>query len=145
MSLSAAVPPIRRLLVPVLLLCGCTPRPSEVAAVPRPLPRTVQKGPFSLELSLQPTPPRYLTETRFILTARSADGQPLAGASATVELTMDHPMPPNRFPLTERTPGSYEGTGSFAMGGDHEAVVTIRKRGVTGTARFAIANVLWEK
>ena len=137
-------------LLAALLAVGCDPNepekaPAAAAAPPGPPARVAQEGPYKFSLALEPMPPKNLTKTTFTLMALTPQGQGLSGATVTMELKMNHPMSPNIVPLKEKSAGTYQGEGVFTMGGDWEAVITAKKGQETGTARFTISGVSFQK
>ena len=114
-------------------------------AAPTGPQRVSQEGPFRFSLDIGSEPPKNLVKTKFTLLILTQKNEPLKGATATIDLEMDHPMGENKVVLKEAGPGTYEGEGVFTMGGDWVANVTVKKGAEQGTAKFAIKGVAFEK
>lgn len=94
-------------------------------------------GAWHLALATVPADPAILGDTQFQLRLATAAGQPLDGATVTVDLvmaTMD--MGPNRAALAAQGHGLYAGAGHFMMAGDWNCVVTVTLGGRTQTQSF---------
>ena len=105
----------RAVLLLLLLLPGCAPRP---AAPPAP-PATVTRGP-KLNLTLESSPRPLLSLDPVPLTVRVTDaaGRPVGGAAVSLRLDMpDMSMGENVASAHEAEPGVYRATGRFTMAG----------------------------
>lgn len=99
----------------LLLACtlGCAPSESSAPEL-------------QMELTLTPSPP-VVGEAGVGLTVKKADGTPVSGANVKLEGNMNHAgMKPSFADLTEASPGQYEGTLDFTMGGDWFVLVTVK-------------------
>lgn len=114
-------------------------------AAPTGPQRVSQEGPFRFSLDIGTDKPKNLVKTKFTLMILTEKNEGLSGATATIDLEMDHPMGENRVVLKEVRPGNYAGEGVFTMGGDWVANVTVKKGAEQGTAKFLIKGVAFEK
>ena len=72
-----------------------------------------------MTLALQPASPRQLDPTRFVVTLKNTQGQPVTGAAVALNLTMPAmDMGENTVTLTPQAPGTYAGMGRFTMAGE---------------------------
>lgn len=68
--------------------------------------------------------PAVLGDTTWIATLRTESGEPLRGATVTIEATMTHPgMAPVIREAQETAPGRYEARGEWTMAGDWVLIV----------------------
>lgn len=92
-----------------LLAAGCGP-----GATPAATPTAVR-----MRLTTAPSPPRVGRAVEFVLSVASAEGRPVTGAQARLELTMaTMDMGTIAVALKEESPGRYAGAGTIPMGGD---------------------------
>jgi nitrogen fixation protein FixH len=116
-----------------LILTGCAPH-----SVPRPLMMRYDAN-LNIALTTQPSSPRSLDPTHFTVTLKDAQGQPVTGANARINLqmpTMD--MGQNRVVLSPQSPGLYVGKGRFTMSGDWQMTVTATKGSEHATQSFPV-------
>ena len=100
---------------------------------------TTTAGPFSVEASIAPDPPRDKANTIFV--RLTADGKPVTGA--TVKITYDMPamgaMPEMKggADVREEGDGRYRGHFDVPMGGSWGLAIDIASGGRQGTARLS--------
>jgi hypothetical protein len=87
-----------------------------------------QSGGYLVSLKLDPYPPTISIPSDFEVTLADAQGQTIAGATVSVDLTMPGMyMPPNKIDLSPANAGIYRGSGRFTMRGPWrlEVIITI--------------------
>jgi Cu(I)/Ag(I) efflux system membrane fusion protein len=101
---------------------------------------TTSAGPFSLEISLAPDPPRDKANTAYVRV--TADGKPVTGA--TVKITYDMPamgaMPEMKgaADVREEGGGRYRGSFDLPMSGSWGIAIDVASAGRQGSARFSL-------
>ncbi len=131
-------------------MAGCKGKSSNTHQQHKPSPAAgailqVQEMPgsaFIMDLSTQPTQPKFGSKTIFRVRITDHSGAPITGANVTASLVMPlMDMGKNQFPMKETGGGKYEGTGEFSMAGEWEVNITATQGDKTGTYRFNVAVV----
>lgn len=114
---------------PAFLLDAESRLAAAAAAFAPPAGEAIQEAPrMEILLETDPSPPRT-GETRFMVTAKTPEGEPVTGAATRITVSMPAMpgMPAMSFlvELAEVRPGRYEGTGAFPVGGSWTATVVV--------------------
>ena len=116
--------PAGRYLLLLLVAAGLVGLPAGCDTTPPPPQSTDTRG-MQITLTTDPTPPRPGPVT-MIVELKDAQGRPVTGATVNVTtgmLSMGHGGPGGQF--VEQSGGKYSARGTFGMGGDWRATITI--------------------
>jgi hypothetical protein len=96
----------------------------------------------TVDLRVDPFPPRPMDKASFTITLTDRKGGPMGGATVLCDMTMPAMMmPPNRPQAVEIDPGVYVADVLFTMAGDWQAAVGVTLPGVgTETFEFAMST-----
>jgi hypothetical protein len=84
----------------------------------------------TVELTVDPYPPKPMQKARFSLAVTNADGDPVTGGSVVCDMTMPAmKMPVNRPAAHETRPGTYTAEVLFTMAGEWQAALTLTPAG----------------
>ena len=125
---------ITAVLVIALGLASCSPNTS-------PIQTAQTAGAFSVSLTVDPDPPVPMQDALLEVKVRDSKGQPIAGASVSMDLTMPGMrMPMNRPDVGESDGGVYRARTLFTMAGNWRVQVVVTYGGKSETAIFDLTT-----